>query len=68
MENTTLAITGMTCGGCAASVTRVLTKLDGVASAQVDLAAANAKVTFDPQVVNLDDLKRAIQGAGFGTA
>jgi copper chaperone CopZ len=68
MEQATLSITGMTCGGCAASVTRVLTKLDGVASAQVDLAAANAKVSFDPQVVNLDDLKRAIQGAGFGAA
>jgi len=68
MEQTTLSITGMTCGGCAASVTRVLSKLDGVASTQVDLAAANAKVSFDPQITNVDALKRAVQGAGFGTA
>ncbi len=68
MEQVTLNVTGMTCGGCAASVTRVLSRIDGVAKAQVDLGNARAEVSFDPQVVNLDDLKRAIQGAGFGTA
>lgn len=68
MKNTTLNITGMTCGGCAASVTRVLTQLEGVNQAKVDLAAATADVSFDPEIVNVDDLKQAVQGAGFGTA
>jgi hypothetical protein len=35
-----LAITGMTCNGCAAAVTRVLSRVPGVANVEVDLAGA----------------------------
>ena len=37
MEQTTLTIGGMTCGGCVATVTRVLRAVPGVASAEVSL-------------------------------
>ena len=58
-----LAITGMTCNGCAAAVTRVLSRVPGVAKVEVDLAGARAAVagTADPQ-----DLLRAIAAAGYG--
>ncbi|HEV2545707.1 MAG TPA: heavy metal-associated domain-containing protein [Stellaceae bacterium] len=58
-----LAISGMTCNGCAAAVTRVLSRVPGVASVEVDLAGARAAVagTADPQ-----DLLRAIAAAGYG--
>lgn len=39
METTTLNIRGMTCNGCVASVTRVLTALGGVGGVEVSLAA-----------------------------
>jgi copper chaperone CopZ len=62
-ETRMLAITGMTCSGCAAAVTRVLSRVTGVASVEVDLAGARAAVTgaADPQ-----DLLRAVAAAGYG--
>jgi len=58
-----LAIAGMTCNGCAAAVTRVLSRVPGVASVEVDLAGARAAVagSADPQ-----DLIRAVAAAGYG--
>jgi copper chaperone len=58
----------MTCQGCARSVTRVLQGLKGVASAEVALDAAQAKVTFDPAQVDLAQLKAAIEQAGYEAA
>ena len=65
METITLKVGGMTCQGCAGSVTRVLEGLKGVASAEVSLDAAQAKVTFDPAQVDLAHLKAAIEQAGY---
>ena len=45
-----LPIEGMTCGACAARIERGLNRLDGVASASVNLAAERATVTYDPAV------------------
>ena len=58
-----LAITGMTCNGCVAAVTRVLSRVPGVVDVEVDLPGARAAVagTADPQ-----DLLRAVAGAGYG--
>ena len=65
METATLKVGGMTCQGCARSVTRVLQGLKGVASAEVSLDAGQAKVTFDPAQVDLTRLKAAIEQAGY---
>ena len=37
MEQCTLEVTGMTCGGCSSSVTKALEKTPGVTSAKVSL-------------------------------
>lgn len=65
METITLNISGMTCGGCVKSVTRVLEELDGVAKAEVDLATASAKISFDPAKVQVSALTEAVENAGF---
>ena len=46
MKTITLNIEGMHCGGCVKSVTQVLTELDGVQSADVQLEG-KANITFD---------------------
>ena len=58
-----LAITGMTCNGCAAAVTRVLSRIPGVASVEVDLAGACASVAG---TADARDLLRAVVAAGYG--
>lgn len=57
-----LAISGMTCGGCASAVGRALSRVPGVAEARVDLAAGRATVTGTARA---DDLLRAVEAAGF---
>jgi copper chaperone len=57
-----LEVTGMTCGGCASSVTRILTRVPGVTEAQVDLPTGRATVTGGARP---DDLIHALEAAGF---
>ena len=68
METVKLNVQGMTCGGCVASVTRVLKATPGVTDAQVTLQPGAATVTFDPAKVAVGHLKAAIVGAGFDVA
>ena len=65
MENITLNVKGMTCGGCVASVTRVLKAVPGVSEVAVTLQPGAASVTFDPVRTQAPALRAAIEGAGF---
>ena len=65
METTTLNVQGMTCGGCVASVTRLLKAVPGVAEAAVTLEPGAAKVTFDAARTNVAALRTAVEGAGY---
>ena len=64
MKTITLNIEGMHCGGCVKSVTRVLTELDGVQSADVQLEG-KANITFDENRINVALLIEVIEDAGF---
>ncbi|MDO1510909.1 MULTISPECIES: heavy-metal-associated domain-containing protein [unclassified Neisseria] len=68
METINIKIGGMTCGGCVKSVTKVLETLNGVAKAEVDLASASARITFNPAEVQTAALVEAIEDAGFDAA
>lgn len=65
MQTLILTVGGMTCGGCSASIERVLNALAGVSRAQADWAAATAEVEFDPAQVSAEDLIAAVEDAGF---
>ena len=64
MKTITLNIEGMHCGGCVKSVTQVLTELDGVQSADVQLEG-KANITFDENRVSVAQLIEVIEDAGF---
>jgi copper chaperone len=68
METQTLKVQGMTCGGCAASVTRVLKAVPGVSDVAVTLSLGEAKVAFDPARTTVAALRSAIEDAGYGAA
>jgi copper chaperone len=65
METVTLGVQGMTCGGCVASVTRVLRAVPGVEGVEVTLQPGAAKVTFDPARTGVPALKAAVEDAGY---
>lgn len=58
-----LMVSGMTCGGCANTATRVLSRVAGVTDVQVDLASGRATVTG---TAHPRDLVAAVEAAGFG--
>ncbi len=65
MTTATLKISGMTCGGCVRSVTKVIEALDGVEKSEVSLENKRAVVDFDPGKLGVEQLKRAIEEAGY---
>jgi copper chaperone len=65
MEIAELKVVGMTCSGCVRSVTRALTNVAGVATVDVSLDQALARVTFDPAKVNRSAIRAAVVEAGF---
>ena len=65
MQTLNFDVDGMTCGGCVASITKVLTATPGVDSNHVDLAGKSATITFDPALTTIDTLVTRINNAGF---
>jgi copper chaperone len=68
MTTVTLKVEGMSCGGCVASVARVLNALPGVSDAAVSLQAGTAQVSFDETRTNPASLRAAIESAGYEVA
>ena len=68
MQTLTFAVQGMTCQGCVANVTKVLTALAGVSLAVVSKEEAQATVTFDATQTTEVVLKAAVEAAGFDVA
>lgn len=59
-------VTGMSCAACSSSVQRVVTRLQGVESCDVNLITGKMTVTFDENSVSSADFFRVVQKAGFG--
>ena len=60
-----LAIEGMTCSACSTRLEKVLSKLDGVYGASVNLATSNARVSVTSGTLSVSDLIVAVERAGF---
>lgn len=62
----TLPVTGMSCAGCAASVTSMLSHTEGVVAADVNYANHSVALTYKPSVVALPALDKVLQAVGYG--
>nr|AID81887.1 heavy metal ATPase transporter 7 [Camelina sativa] len=60
-----VGVTGMTCAACSNSVEGALMSVNGVFKASVALLQNRADVVFDPNLVKEEDIKEAIEDAGF---
>lgn len=59
------AVVGMSCGGCAAKVQRVVSALPGVSQVTVDLAARTATVAHDPSLASVEAIVGAISALDY---
>ena len=63
MEQTTIAIQGMSCGHCVAAVKGALEGLNGVDVQEVKVGSA--RVAYDPETVTARQIAQAIEGEGY---
>ncbi len=61
----TIPIKGMSCAACAARLQKILTKMDGVISAQVNFAAEKATIEYIPSQAGPREFREAVESAGF---
>lgn len=64
-KTVTLAVKGMTCGGCVLGTRKVLTRLPGVSKADVSYEKGTAVVTYDPRKVTVEQMIAAIKTLGY---
>jgi copper ion binding protein len=65
LEIVSLDVEGMTCASCVNRIERFLNKVDGVGEAAVNLATERAKISFDPALTTVEDLRGAVRAAGY---
>ena len=67
---TTVNVSGMTCGHCVMSVTEELSELEGVESVDVDLVAGGGSPVVVTSVRELSgaEIARAVEEAGYRVA
>lgn len=66
LKEVNLQITGMTCAACASRIEKGLNKIDGVSSANVNLALEKAIIAYNPSVVDSYDLIARVEKLGYG--
>ncbi len=64
----TLLVTGLDCADCAAKVEKAVQRLNGVAGAQLNFAAAKLKVTYDKTILSIEEITQVITGFGYGAS
>lgn len=65
MKKDSLKILGMTCAACAKASERAVKKLEGVTEAAVNFSTEKLSVAYDEEKVSLQDIKEAINKAGY---
>jgi len=65
MDNATIKVEGMTCGGCVKSIENALAKHEAIARTSADLDAGTVSVEFDEKRIQRSAIERAITDAGF---
>jgi mercuric ion binding protein len=67
VQTASFTIEGMTCAmGCAKTIEKELSDLDGVEKATVDFDKKLATVTFDKTIQNQENLTKVVQATGDG--
>ena len=65
MKKVLLKIDGMTCSACSSGLEKYLNKQDGVINATVNLVMNNASVEYDEKKLDIPQIEKFVQKAGF---
>ena len=65
MKKVLLKIGGMTCSACSSGLEKFLNRQDGIESASVNLVMNNANIQYDEEKLNLEQIEKFVEKAGF---
>ncbi|MDP4281699.1 MAG: heavy metal translocating P-type ATPase [Bacteroidota bacterium] len=65
MKKEILKVEGMSCTSCASSVQSMLGALDGVVTANVNFANERVTIEYDPEIVTMEEMVKAVEGIGY---
>lgn len=65
MKKVLLKIDGMTCSACSSGLEKYLNKQDGIINATVNLVMNNASVEYDEKKLDIPQIEKFVQKAGF---
>ncbi len=65
LKRTAVKIGGMHCAGCVNSIQNYVSSLDGVKKCEVNLVSEKALLEFDPKLVDIPSIEKAIRDAGY---
>ena len=65
MKTEKINVYGMSCDHCVKTVTKAISEINGVLSANVSLKDKYADVVYDENIVNIKDIVNAINEAGY---
>lgn len=65
MKKVLLKIGGMTCSACSSGLEKFLNRQDGIESASVNLVMNNANIQYDEQKLNIEQIEKFVEKAGF---
>lgn len=68
METIIFNVEGMSCGHCVSSIEGALNGVDGVCHSKVSLADKTVEVRYETAKVEVDQLREAIEDAGYQVA
>ena len=58
-------VEGMTCSGCERAIQKIVSSLEGVESAIADLNSSTVSVEYNPEKVNIEQIKTAVNKIGY---
>lgn len=65
MKSATLKVEGMHCTGCAAMIHSRVATLPGVKTADVSFEERQARVLYDPQIIEEHQIAEAVEKLGY---
>lgn len=67
LQTASFSIKGMTCAiGCAKTIEKELSGLDGVQNATIDFESNSAIVSFDKSIIKPENIKQVVEATGDG--
>ncbi len=67
-EKKNVPIEGMHCASCAQTIDRSLKRLEGIEESEVSYATEKASITYDPDKVDMRDVSKAVESAGYSVS